>query len=61
MPVSDTWLKHSVTTAGYVFGLPTGQAASASQFLWDVEHGKQRPEEVADWWRGLLKGDMKKH
>ena len=59
-PVSDKWLKHSITTAGYVFGLPTGQAASASQFLWDVEQGKQRPEEVADWWRGLIHGDMKK-
>lgn len=60
-PVNDKWLKHTVTTAGYVFGLPTGQAASASQFLWDVETGQQHPEDVADWWRGLVHGDMKKH
>lgn len=60
-PVSDKWLKHTITTSGYVFGLPTGQAASASQFLWDVQTGQQHPEDVADWWRGLVHGDMKKH
>jgi hypothetical protein len=60
-PVSDKWLKHTITTTGYVFGLPTGQAASASQFLWDVQTGQQHPEDVADWWRGLIHGDMKKH
>jgi hypothetical protein len=58
--VSEKWVKHTVTTAGYVFGLPTGQAASAVQFLWDVEQGKAHPEGVADWWRGVMHGDMNK-
>ncbi|HQR02481.1 MAG: hypothetical protein JSR19_06950 [Proteobacteria bacterium] len=59
--VSDKWLKHMVTTSGYVFGLPTGQAASVVQFLWDVAHGQQNPQELADWWRGIIHGDMRKH
>jgi hypothetical protein len=54
-------LKHTITTAGYALGLPTGQAASTSQFLWDVTQGKQDPQEVADWWRGIIHGDMQKH
>jgi hypothetical protein len=60
-PVSDKWLKHTITTGGYVFGLPTGQAASTAQFLWDVEQGQQHPEEIADWWRGVVHGDMRQH
>lgn len=59
--VSPKWVKHTVTTAGYVFGLPLGQPASAAQFLWDVEQGQVHPESVADWSRGLMHGDMKKH
>ncbi|MGZ3184407.1 MAG: putative barnase/colicin E5 family endoribonuclease [Telluria sp.] len=54
-------LKHTITTAGYVFGLPLGQPASSAQFLWDVTQGKQDPQDVADWWRGLIHGDMQKH
>ncbi|AQW29130.1 hypothetical protein JK151_08845 [Ralstonia syzygii subsp. celebesensis] len=59
--VSDKWLKHSVTTAGYVFGLPTGQASSAVQFLWDVGGGHQSPQDAADWWRGIMHGTTQKH
>jgi hypothetical protein len=54
-------LKHTVTTAGYVFGLPLGQPASSVQFLWDVTQGKQDPQDLADWWRGVVHGDMSKH
>jgi hypothetical protein len=54
-------LKHTITTAGYVFGLPLGQPASSAQFLWDVTQGKQDPHDLADWWRGLVHGDMGKH
>lgn len=57
---SDKALKHSITTAGYVFGLPTGQAASSTQFLWDVTQGKQDPQDIPDWWNGMLHGDMRK-
>jgi hypothetical protein len=55
-PVSDKWVKHAVTTAGYVFGLPTGQAANAAQFLWDVDQGRQSPQDLAGWWQGLTTG-----
>jgi hypothetical protein len=57
--VSDKWLKHTVTTAGYVFNLPTGQLGGSAQFLWDVANGKQHPEGVKDWWSGMLHGDTK--
>ncbi len=60
-PVSDKWLKHAVTTSGYVFGLPTGQAAGTAQFLWDVGDGTQNPQDVADWYHGLMHGDMRAH
>lgn len=55
---SGKWVKHAAETAGYVFGLPLGQAASTGQFLWDVGDGKQDPQSMADWWNGLLYGDM---
>jgi hypothetical protein len=56
-PVSDQWIKHAITNAGYVFGLPAGQAASTSQFLWDVSNGRQSPQDVADWYKGLVFGN----
>ena len=59
--VSDKWLKHAITTAGYVFALPTGQPASAIQFLWDVGDGAQDPQGAAEWWRGVMHGDIRKH
>ncbi len=55
------WLKHTITTAGYVFGLPLGQPASAVQFLWDVAQGSQDPQTSGDWLRGVLHGEMKAH
>jgi predicted RNA methylase len=54
--VSDQWVKHAIETPGYFLGLPTGQAASTGQFLWDVQQGDQQPETIADWYRGLTKG-----
>jgi hypothetical protein len=58
-PVSDKWLKHATQTAGYVFGLPLGQASTSAQFLWDVHNGAEAPDGVADWWRGLIYGHAK--
>jgi hypothetical protein len=54
--VPQQWVKHAVTNAGYVFGLPTGQVASTTQFLWDVSNGRQSPQDVADWYHGLVFG-----
>jgi hypothetical protein len=50
------WIKHAANTAGYVFGLPIGQAGTTAQFLWDVEQGNQNPQSLADWWNGVLHG-----
>jgi hypothetical protein len=58
---NDKWLKHTIQTAGYVFSLPTGQASSSAQFLWDVGHGTKHPETAKDWWNGMLHGDMQQH
>ena len=57
--VSDKWVKHAATTAGYVFKLPTGQAANVAQFIWDINDGKQNPENIKEWWNGFLHGSAK--
>jgi hypothetical protein len=54
--VSDKWVKHAIETPGYIFGLPTGQASGAGQYLWDVWRGDEDPEGVADFLRGLMYG-----
>ncbi|KAG0013820.1 hypothetical protein BGZ81_000822, partial [Podila clonocystis] len=54
--VSDTWRQHALQTAGYVFGLPTGQAAQTGLYLWDVMQGEEDPQDLADWWRGVVYG-----
>jgi hypothetical protein len=56
---SDKWMSHAIENAGYVFGLPTGQAATTGQFLWDVIDGNQIPSGVSDWWNGIVYGRTK--
>jgi len=58
--VSPHWLRHSLETAGYVFGLPTGQAAQALQYLWDVSDGEQNPEDVREFVKGVVFGAKSK-
>ena len=41
--------------------MPLGQISSTTQFLWDVADGKQHSHDAADWWHGVVHGDMKKH
>ena len=53
---SDCWLQHAIEMPGYMFRLPTGQAAGAVQFLWDVHRGTQGPQGVADWLQGIMYG-----
>lgn len=53
---SDNWIKHALETSGYVFGLPTGQVGATAQFLWDTSTGKQDPETISDWFKGLVYG-----
>jgi hypothetical protein len=57
----ERWIKHAMTEAGYLLGMPLGQPGSTAQFLADVWDGKQHPEDMAEWWRGVTSGDMHKH
>jgi hypothetical protein len=57
----ERWIKHAMTEAGYILGMPLGQPGSTVQFLSDVWGGKQHPEDMAEWWRGITTGDMHKH
>jgi len=59
--VADHWIKHALNEAGYILGAPLGQAASSAQFLADVWNGRQHPQQIAEWWRGITTGDMHKH
>lgn len=53
-------LRHFLETVGYMFGTPTGQAATTLQFLWDVNDGRADPQSLSDWLHGLAKGDVPK-
>jgi hypothetical protein len=57
----ERWIKHAMTEAGYILGMPLGQPGSTVQFLADVWNGKQHPEDIAEWWRGITTGDMHAH
>lgn len=59
-PASNQWLRHAIEAPGYVLGLPTGQAAGTAQFLKDVASGKEDPQGVTDWLRGVIYGPQKK-
>ncbi len=57
---SDRRVRHAIETPGYVFGLPTGQAAGAGQFLWDVMRGDEDPHGVGEWLQGVMYGPAPK-
>jgi hypothetical protein len=57
--VDKNWVKNEMQTAGYSLGLPLGQPSSSAQYLWDVMHGDQQPQDVADWTHGLIYGKQK--
>jgi len=59
-PVSDKWLRHAIETSGYTFGLPLGQPAASVQFLWDTGTGRVHPTDLADWYKGIVHGDMRR-
>ena len=54
--VSEKWLRHAVEMSGYALGLPTGQASSTAQFLWDAMDGSEDPQGVQEWLHGLVYG-----
>lgn len=51
--------RNALELSGYTLGIPTGQLASAVQFIVDVSEGEQDPDSVGDWWEGLTKGKIK--
>ncbi|MBF0163851.1 MAG: hypothetical protein HQM01_04965 [Magnetococcales bacterium] len=51
-----TWLKSALESTGYVFGLPTGQLATSTQFLWDYANDLEDPHGLDEWFRGLAFG-----
>lgn len=54
-------LKHPIKDAGDALGLfvpGLGQAGATTQFLADVNGGKQRPQDVADWVHGVTSGHL---
>lgn len=58
--VSDRWVKHAIESAGYITGLPTGQAANTTQFLYDVYAGDYDGEGTVDFLKGLIYGPKPK-
>lgn len=55
-PVSDRWLQHAITSAGYATGLPLGQPAQSAQYLWDYGDGTADPHSLGDFMHGLVYG-----
>lgn len=58
--VSKKWIQHAMDTVGYTTGVPIGgQPAAATQYLWDVSRGNEKPQNVQDWVHGLMYGHGK--
>jgi hypothetical protein len=54
---ADRALSHSVSMLGYLTSLPTGQAATTLQFLYDALGSHQaHPQGLTDWLKGLVYG-----
>lgn len=53
---SEKWLKHAINVPGYLLGLPTGQLANSSQFLWNVSIGEDEMDNFGDFLRGIVYG-----
>ena len=51
--------KDIANAAGVIFDLPLGQAGTTGQYLWDVIDGDQRPQDIGDWWNGVVYGKQK--
>lgn len=55
---NNRFYTHAMNEAGYITGLPLGQPASTSKFLWDVWDGRQNPRDIQQWWHGLSTGHL---
>lgn len=54
--VSDKWVKHAITVPGYLLGLPTGQVANSSQYLWNLSNGDDTADTFGEFVRGIVYG-----
>ncbi len=52
-------VKDIANASSIVFHVPLGQAGQTGQFLWDVMDGDQRPDDLGDWWNGVIYGKTK--
>ena len=56
-PESDRWLRYLISTPGYVFGIPTNQAAISAQFLWNLGHNIDNAKSFGDFLQGIIYGE----
>lgn len=49
-------ISNAMNIVGMTFGLPLGQIGKTTQFLYDVNSGKQRPMSFGEWLHGLRTG-----
>jgi len=54
-------LKRAMTAGGLVTGVGTGQLATSAQYVWDVLHDRQNPQDAGEFLRALAFGPPKKH
>lgn len=62
-PLSDKWVRHTIETPGYIFGLAgAGPVARTVQYLHDIYTGEEQPQGAGDFLRNLAFGPPpKKH
>jgi hypothetical protein len=54
---ADRAVSHTINLMGYLTALPTGQAATTMQFLYDALWlGSARLQDVTDWLKGVVYG-----
>jgi hypothetical protein len=53
-------IKSMATAVGWTLGLPGAQFGRTGGFLYDVSTGKEQPEGIGDWFKGLTSGSAPK-
>jgi hypothetical protein len=53
---SEKWVKNAIMAPGQALGLPVGQFANSSQYLWNVSVGKDKMNDFGDFVRGIMYG-----
>jgi len=59
--VSDKWVKHTIETPGYIFGISgAGQVGRTVQYMHDVYTGQENPHGAGEFLKGLVYGPSPK-